>query len=96
MSKEPDRVYYNDTWMIRGWPEKIQAAQLTPTYEIGGAVYPRIPYGSEADDWGAERRLCHDCCALKGQLHVPGCDVECCPRCKGQALSCDCLEDEDP
>ena len=74
----------------------VQVPGLSPTYEIGGADYPRIPYGSEADDWGAERQVCHDCCARKGQLHVPGCDVECCPRCKGQAISCDCLEDEDP
>jgi hypothetical protein len=24
---------------------------------------------------------CPDCCARPGQLHMPGCDVERCPRC---------------
>jgi hypothetical protein len=33
---------------------------------------------------------CHDCSAIKGQYHAHGCDVEQCPRCKGQALSCRC------
>jgi hypothetical protein len=95
MAEEKDRVYYNDEWMASGWPEQIQAAQREPTYVIRGVAYARIPYGSEVDDWGAERRSCHDCGVRKGQLHVPGCDVEQCPRCSGQSLSCDC-QDEPP
>ena len=91
-----DRVYYNDEWMARGWPERIQQAQKTPTYEIGGKSYRRIPYGKEPDDWNADRLTCHDCCVRKGQLHVPGCDVECCPRCRGQAMCCDCPRPDDP
>ena len=27
----------------------------------GGRKYFRIRYGCEADDWGANRRKCHDC-----------------------------------
>lgn len=37
---------------------------------------------------------CHDCNILnkKGNLHHFGCDIERCPRCKGQLISCGCLE----
>jgi len=37
---------------------------------------------------------CHDCNVTKGQLHHPGCDMERCPTCHGQLISCSC-EDGD-
>ena len=49
---------------------------------------PRIPYGSERWDWPAGP--CHDCGAPKGTMHHPGCDVEECPVCHGQTISCGC------
>ena len=35
---------------------------------------------------------CHDCGCVEGELHnyFPECDMERCPLCKGQLLSCDC------
>lgn len=38
-----------------------------------------------------EPRDCPDCGAVPGAFHVPGCDVEHCPRCGGQSIGCDCI-----
>lgn len=35
-------------------------------------------------------RKCHDCGCREGELHAPGCDMECCPFCGGQLISCNC------
>ena len=37
---------------------------------------------------------CHDCLAEEGKIHEPGCDMERCPKCKGQLISCDCWNDD--
>jgi hypothetical protein len=54
--------------------------------------YDRILNGQEKWVEGMEQRVCHDCNAKPGQYHHPGCDVERCPRCGGQMISCFCHE----
>ena len=83
-------VTYQGIKMIEGWPERIKQAQKQHSYIISGKKYSRIPYGDEDDDWEADTFPCHECRVLKGQFHVVSCDVEQCPLCRGQALSCDC------
>ena len=61
----------------------------------GGKLLPSIPY---QHDYGDENQRCHDCNVKLGGYHHPGCDMERCPQCGGQLISCDCLpydEDED-
>lgn len=35
-------------------------------------------------------RICHDCACEEGQLHEYGCDMERCPFCGNQLITCDC------
>ena len=39
---------------------------------------------------------CHDCNIInnKGNLHHFGCDIERCPKCKGQIISCECWKND--
>jgi hypothetical protein len=55
-----------------------------------GVPRERIPHVPE---WGAAG--CHDCGTPVGGLHHPGCDVERCPRCEGQAITCGCADVEE-
>ena len=55
-----------------------------------GTSLPSIPY---LDDDDGQR--CHDCNVLVGNYHHPSCDMERCPRCGGQLISCGCLDEEE-
>jgi hypothetical protein len=88
------RVIYRGISMIEGWPEKIVAAQQILSLAAEGRTIPRIRYGDEHDDWGANEHACHDCRVLKNEFHVPGCDGEECPLCGGQLITCDCPFDD--
>ena len=39
-------------------------------------------------------RRCHDCGARPRNYHHLGCDMERCPCCSGQLISCGCWDDE--
>ena len=42
----------------------------------------------------ANRAQCHDCGCFEGELHMPDCDMEWCPFCGGQLISCLCSENK--
>lgn len=70
-------------------------------YLIKGELYDPIKYGDEDEDWTDESGKCGDCGCSIGEQHLEQCDIERCPRCHGQFLSCACgvvyvVDDEDP
>ena len=76
------------------WQRRLQEAQKVTQFIINGDEYNRIRYGFEEDAMSHPK--CDDCGAPRGMLHLLGCDIEACPRCGGQAISCDCFYDERP
>lgn len=77
------------------WPQEIERAQRQPTVVVNGEPIARIRWGSEGRRWASPRRPCSDCAVIRGEFHVPGCDLERCPACGGQAISCGCSDAED-
>lgn len=52
--------------------------------QVGGKDYLRVTDYHDIND------RCHDCGIINGNIHHSGCDMERCPVCKGQLISCDC------
>jgi hypothetical protein len=67
---------------------------IVDAFHIDGRAVEMIPYGAEP--WGGAFLLrCGDCGVARGGHHHPGCDVQRCPSCRGQLMTCDCRFDED-
>jgi hypothetical protein len=56
-----------------------------PLVTLGGRTYARSREHFREPDG-----RCHDCGIAHGGLHHMGCDVERCPVCGGQLISCQC------
>jgi len=91
---EPKRILFRGVPMIEGWSERIMAAQQMVSLTKEGQTVPRVRYGDEQDDWGANLHACADCAVLKREFHALSCDGEECSLCGGQLISCDCGFDE--
>lgn len=63
-----------------------------------GKAYDRRITQEHIDDWGyTTKDRCGDCgIQMKaGNVHHYGCDIERCPICGGQLISCDCFDGEE-
>lgn len=56
-----------------------------------GSIYAAIPYAHDPDypDLNVTTDRCRDCGVAWYGTHHPNCCIETCPKCYGQALSCD-------
>ena len=59
-----------------------------------GRRFDMIPFGDESSRRTGGVR-CGDCGVLRGGWHHPGCDLQRCPACGRQLMSCGCRFDED-
>ena len=64
-------------------------------FEDGETATP-IAYGDAPHyrDQDGPTQACHDCGAMPGEFHHPGCDMERCPQCGGQYFICNCHTSE--
>lgn len=87
-----------EVYEVFRWLDDYWRAQDKRTVMLSGKRYRRIRYGkepflrNEPDDSRIEfaARPCHDCGAIRGELHLEDCDIEVCPRCGGQFFCCHC------
>ena len=73
---------------------KVDGCGKVPVDTKDGKRHAPIKYGNEVypDGWKPEvDQRCHDCNCKQQHYHHPGCDVERCPACSGQLISCGCL-----
>lgn len=76
------------------WQQDIDASQSMPELELKGAIYQRLPHGSETYHEAEVFSNCEECNVLPKQYHVLGCEQEECPLCSGLLMECNCLDIE--
>lgn len=93
-SQTPRTRYFVECTCPKNWTELGGCEWNTHVTFLDGTKLPSIPWLDENDyhspEW-QEFEICAQCLAGKGKFHHPGCDMEVCPRCKRQAISCWCL-----
>jgi hypothetical protein len=62
---------------------------------IDGTQYEPVRWGAEIG-WGQAQVRCGDCGTPPRGIHHHGCDVEECPACGRQSISCGCRWASDP
>jgi hypothetical protein len=69
---------------------------LTDPISIGGRPYAPVRWGQELRPRHRfEPDDCRGCGTPLGGAHHPGCCLERCPACHGQALTCPCVADQE-
>lgn len=59
-------------------------------YLFSDGSFERFKIGVGPGERSIRFDTCGDCGAPRGGFHHPGCDMEACPRCRHQAIMCDC------
>ena len=54
-------------------------------YRVNDKLYKAVKQGNDGNEG-----VCHDCGAKPGEYHHPGCDMERCPVCHAQLITCNC------
>ena len=78
------------TWARIPWGEELRYADTKH--------YPSEATEKDRARWRESCRVrrCSDCGVVGGELHHPGCDMEECPRCRLQRISCPCPAGGEP
>ena len=82
---------------VCGWCHGEMTTAISCTVDVfhrSGRRFDMIPFGSEPGRRSSGDR-CGDCGVVRGGWHHPGCDLQRCPACGLQLMSCGCRFDED-